>query len=662
MTRARDLADGADKDIAGTLTLDDIVLSNDMSVADNGKVQFGAGNDLQIFHNASASYITDQGTGNLVLGGDAAILLQNSAHSANMLDAYNGGRVGLYHSGTLKAATTASGIDVTGTAVTDGLTVAGNVSVDGGTIKLDGNYPTGTANVALGDTALDSVASDGNNNTAVGHQALTANTTADNNAAFGSFTLATNTTGASNTAAGHGALYANTTGASNTSVGTNSLVANTTGTGNVAVGKGALDAVVSADNNTAVGTNALSATTNSDNTAVGSDAGEAVTSGYNNTFVGKDCAKSTTTGNQNTSMGWSSMKDNTTGDKNSAFGQSALQENTTSSNNSAFGYRALYQNTTGASTVAVGNNAGYSQTTNGQNVFVGQSAGYYTDGYKNCYVGFGAGDAMTTGDNNTIIGSFSGNENGLDIRTSNNYIVLSDGDGNPRGIFDNNGQFMVNFGQTSDIDGNIGASSGSTTFGVQKTDGIRIGQPGSSYWNKFSDGVIVNFRSAGTTEGNIQVSGTTVSYVGGNLARWSQLADNTRDTSIVKGTVMTNLDQMAEWTKDGVTEDNEQLNCMAVSSVEGDANVAGVFVSWDDDDTDYDNDMTVAMTGDMVIRIAQGTTVSRGDLLMSAGDGTAKPQGDDIVRSKTIAKVTSTHISHTYDDGSYLVPCVLMAC
>jgi len=110
-----------------------------------------------------------------------------------------------------------------------------------------------------------------------------------------------------------------------------------------------------------------------------------------------------------------------------------------------------------------------------------------------------------------------------------------------------------------------------------------------------------------------------------------------------------------------VTEDNEQLNCMAVSSVEGDANVAGVFVGWDDDNDGY-NDMNIAMTGDMVIRIAQGTTVARGDLLMSAGDGTAKPQGDDIVRSKTIAKVTSTNVSRTYDDGSYLVPCVLMAC
>jgi len=173
---------------------------------------------------------------------------------------------------------------------------------------------------------------------------------------------------------------------------------------------------------------------------------------------------------------------------------------------------------------------------------------------------------------------------------------------------------------------------------------------------KGSDGNIVLLRQDGTTEGTISVSGTTVSYNGGHLARWSRLLDNSKDTSIVKGTVMTNLDEMVEWDD----EDNEQLNKMAVSTVEGDANVAGVFVNWDNDD-DW-NDMNIAMTGDMVIRIAQGTTVARGDLLMSAGDGTAKPQGDEIVRSKTIAKVTSTNVSHTYDDGTYLVPCVLMAC
>ena len=174
---------------------------------------------------------------------------------------------------------------------------------------------------------------------------------------------------------------------------------------------------------------------------------------------------------------------------------------------------------------------------------------------------------------------------------------------------------------------------------------------------KTSDGNIVEFYQDGSIEGSISVSGTTVSYNGGHLARWSQTADNTR-IELLKGTVMTNLDQMAVWGD----EDNEQLNCMAVSSTEGDPNVAGVFVNWDNDDDEYTNDMNVAMTGDMIIRIAQGTTVQRGDLLMSAGNGTAKPQGDDIVRSKTIAKVTSTHVTCTYEDGSYCVPCVLMAC
>ncbi|NBT31004.1 MAG: hypothetical protein EBT13_03615, partial [Rhodobacteraceae bacterium] len=94
--------------------------------------------------------------------------------------------------------------------------------------------------------------------------------------------------------------------------------------------------------------------------------------------------------------------------------------------------------------------------------------------------------------------------------------------------------------------------------------------------------------------------------------------------------------------------------------VDGDKNVAGVFVAWDD--SDEWGDYYLAMTGDMIIRIAAGTTVELGDLLMSAGDGTAKPQGDDIVRSKTIAKVISTEVTCTYADGSYCIPCVLMAC
>jgi hypothetical protein len=173
-----------------------------------------------------------------------------------------------------------------------------------------------------------------------------------------------------------------------------------------------------------------------------------------------------------------------------------------------------------------------------------------------------------------------------------------------------------------------------------------------------NDGTLVEFLQDGTIEGNISVSGSTVSYNGAHLSRWSQLPGGAEREDILRGTVLSNIDEMCDWGE----EENEQLNRMKISDVEGDRNVAGVFQAWDDDDDTYTDDFYCAMTGDFIIRIAEGVTVQRGDLLMSAGDGTAKPQGDDIVRSKTIAKVTSTHVTCTYDDGSYCVPCVLMAC
>ena len=173
------------------------------------------------------------------------------------------------------------------------------------------------------------------------------------------------------------------------------------------------------------------------------------------------------------------------------------------------------------------------------------------------------------------------------------------------------------------------------------------------------DGTLVSLRQASTEEGTISVSGTTVSYNGGHLSRWAQMLTT---PELFKGTVMSNLDEMNVYTKDGQPVDNEQLNKVKVSDTEGDVNVAGVFVNWSHDDDHNVDEINMAMTGDMIIRIAQGTTVARGDLLMSAGDGTAKPQGDDIVRSKTVAKVTSTHVTCIYADGSFCVPCVLMAC
>ena len=507
----------------------------------------------------------------------------------------------------------------------------------------------GTDNVRIGEDAGASIISGGNNNVLVGKDAGTAITTGDDNVAVGRL-----------------ALDANTTGQRNVAVGNQALSTETQGRFSTAVGYSALEA-----------TNSTS-TVDTYNVGIGYKAGEATSTGVKNTFVGGLAGLSNVGASNNTAVGFEALTNNTTASENTAVGYEAAYTNTTGANNSVFGWKALYDNTTGSKNVAFGLNAGASNTTGTNNTFVGAPDSS----------GFGSGHYITTGSKNTILGAFDGNQNGLDIRTSSNAIVLSDGDGLPKMFHDGGVNWFIG-NYTSNAYWPAAASS-SSQHGIlfQNTTGaLGVSTNDAIYFNKNNgDGTIVLFYSEGGLEGSISISGSTTSFNGGHLSRWSQLADGSRDNALVKGTVMTNLDQMAVWEHDAVaegdtiknamgetvtataddvadayTEDNEQLNCMAVSSVEGDANVAGVFVNWDATDDGY-NDMNIAMTGDMVIRIAQGTTVARGDLLMSAGDGTAKPQGDDIVRSKTIAKVTSTNVSHTYDDGSYLVPCVLMAC
>jgi hypothetical protein len=223
---------------------------------------------------------------------------------------------------------------------------------------------------------------------------------------------------------------------------------------------------------------------------------------------------------------------------------------------------------------------------------------------------------------------------------------------------DSSGNLLVGTTNTNPVGADI---NGIAVLPGGRTTISRLGGEVFALNRGTDDGILMSFAQAGSTEGNISVSGTTVSYNGGHLARYAQTTTD-KDESLVKGTVLSNLDAMNVYTKDGQPVDNEQLNKVKVSDTEGDANVAGVFVNWSYDEAHQVDEINMAMTGDMIIRIAQGVTVQRGDLLMSAGDGTAKPQDDDIRRSKTIAKVTSNHVTCTYADGSYCVPCVLMAC
>ncbi len=202
---------------------------------------------------------------------------------------------------------------------------------------------------------------------------------------------------------------------------------------NTAVGASALAANTSGANNIAVGSQAgLSNTTGSQNTAIGRVSLYTNTTGNNNTSLGYESLNRNTTGSDNIAIGYDTMYFNTTGGSNVGIGREALLNNTTASNNTAVGYQAGYANTTGLANTFLGNKAGLANTTSSDSTIVGYESGYSTTGTANTFVGSQAGYFITSGAKNTILGRYNGNQGGLDIRTASNYIVLSDGDGNPR--------------------------------------------------------------------------------------------------------------------------------------------------------------------------------------------------------------------------------------
>tara|TARA_R110000824_G_scaffold53471_3_gene148042 strand:+ start:44 stop:1963 length:1920 start_codon:yes stop_codon:yes gene_type:complete len=234
------------------------------------------------------------------------------------------------------------------------------------------------------------------------------------------------------------------------------------------------------------------------------------------------------------------------------------------------------------------------------------------------------------------------------------------------------------------------------------------------------DGDVIIIKGQGTGEGSISVSGSTVSFNAFTGSHWSRLTDNSKPT-ILRGTVVETIDEMCDWYhleftypeikyKEGeknipndkkvgdvrhaantvkkpyekpsdvnvgdtvqwtdkddgdkvydatvtLTKDVKHVKCK-ISDTADCTNVYGVFMAWDNDD-DTVNDMYVNAVGTSLVRIHKDQTVAKGDLLSSNGDGTAKKQGDDIIRTKTIGKVLTNLKQETYSDGSYTVPCAL---
>ena len=134
---------------------------------------------------------------------------------------------------------------------------------------------------------------------------------------------------------------------------------------------------------------------------------------------------------------------------NTVFGASALSSNSAGVDNVAVGAAALAASTTGGANVAIGHNALSASTTSNNNIAIGNAAG-----------------SVLTGSSNVIVGNFTGNQNGLDITSSNNNVVIADGDGNTRLYANSLGYVGINNTNPTvelDVTGSVNATSVSMT-------------------------------------------------------------------------------------------------------------------------------------------------------------------------------------------------------
>ena len=460
--------DGGSNITALTLDMSDAgtaIFNHDVKLGDNGKAVFGAGSDLQIYHDGSNSIVADTGTGDLFLAG-TQLRLTNGGRTATYLQGTDGGAVDIRYNNSSKLATTNTGIDVTGTVELDNITVSGAQGNDGqvltstgsgiawedagsgGATSLNGLSDAktfGTGSIMIGDTTTGTIDA-ANNNTGLGVDVFAALTSGDDNTAVGKSSLAANTTGASNTAIGHATLTANTTGTNSVAIGSSALISNTTGNQNVAIGFNSLDGNTVGDRAVAIGSYTLtnqapSSNVDTYNVAVGYGAGNDITTATLNTLIGGLAGDALTTGSDNVAIGYEALSTEdahgssvavgmralktqnagahsynvgvgkgagqlvTTGAYNTFIGGQSGDATTTGNNNTAVGYASLGANTTGTSNTALGRESLDANTTGNNNTGLGSRAlGGNTTGDQNTAVGERALEAATTADDNTAMG------------------------------------------------------------------------------------------------------------------------------------------------------------------------------------------------------------------------------------------------------------------
>ena len=116
--------------ISSTAAIASSKLAKPIDFADNEKARFGTGNDLEIYHDGTHSYISDRGSGNLKTLA-SSFVVKNAGDTEIMLQATGDGSVDLYYDNSRKFRTKNDGVNIIGELECDSLDVDGNATVDG---------------------------------------------------------------------------------------------------------------------------------------------------------------------------------------------------------------------------------------------------------------------------------------------------------------------------------------------------------------------------------------------------------------------------------------------------------------------------------------------------------------------------------------------------
>lgn len=137
--------------------------ANAISMNDNVKINFGGGNDLQIYHSGSHSYIKDAGQGNLYIASNR-IEFRNAADNESLANFIQDGAIELYYDNSKKFETKSDGVSVFGQVSCNDLNVAGELNMMGssdGAKYLDVRLGSNTFNIrgtSGGDTGHETLA------------------------------------------------------------------------------------------------------------------------------------------------------------------------------------------------------------------------------------------------------------------------------------------------------------------------------------------------------------------------------------------------------------------------------------------------------------------------------------------------------------------------